>query len=197
MNLRHRALDKPSQGLLKWERQLPLTGLPKKAIQAWRLITNAKNKAIQVASMATTVGASLVAAQAVSAAWAPAAALASLATFGGNAAPASAGIASTVEFAKQQSIVPGLADGGIVRGPGGSRDDRILAMLSDGEMVMNARATRENRAELESMNRGRNSRRPMVNTTFNITTPDADSFRNSRSQLIALQAKMVRRAELL
>lgn len=50
--------------------------------------------------------------------------------------------------------VPGFADGGHVRGPGGPTDDRIPAMLSNGEFVINAAATRKHRALLEAINTG-------------------------------------------
>ncbi|MEE9906403.1 tape measure protein [Brucella intermedia] len=46
------------------------------------------------------------------------------------------------------------AGGGIVRGPGGPRGDRIPAMLSDEEFVVNAAATKRNRALLEAINSG-------------------------------------------
>jgi hypothetical protein len=48
-----------------------------------------------------------------------------------------------------------LAGGGDVRGPGTSTSDSIPAMLSDGEYVVNAAATRRNRAILEAINSGR------------------------------------------
>ncbi|WP_127595984.1 hypothetical protein [Nitratireductor alexandrii] len=48
-----------------------------------------------------------------------------------------------------------LADGGHVRGPGGPRDDRIPAMLSDGEFVVNAAATAKHRPLLEAVNENR------------------------------------------
>ena len=47
------------------------------------------------------------------------------------------------------------ADGGYVTGPGGPRDDKIPAMLSNGEFVMNAEATRRNRVMLEALNAGK------------------------------------------
>nr|WP_312968010.1 tape measure protein [Brucella intermedia] len=47
------------------------------------------------------------------------------------------------------------AGGGIVRGPGGPRGDKIPAMLSDEEFVVNAGATKRNRALLEAINSGR------------------------------------------
>lgn len=56
-------------------------------------------------------------------------------------------------------ITPGgiqhFAGGGDVRGPGGPREDKIPAMLSDGEFVVNAAATRKNRRALETINSGK------------------------------------------
>ncbi|WP_313193704.1 tape measure protein [Shinella zoogloeoides] len=49
----------------------------------------------------------------------------------------------------------GFADGGAVSGPGTSTSDSIPAMLSDGEYVVNARATRKHRAVLEAINSGK------------------------------------------
>lgn len=48
-----------------------------------------------------------------------------------------------------------LAGGGAVHGPGGPRTDSIPAMLSDGEFVINANATKKNRALLEAINNGK------------------------------------------
>jgi hypothetical protein len=48
-------------------------------------------------------------------------------------------------------LVP-LADGGPVKGPGGPRDDRIPAMLSNGEFVVNAAAAAKNKHLLEVIN---------------------------------------------
>ena len=42
----------------------------------------------------------------------------------------------------------------MVRGPGTSTSDSIPARLSDGEFVVNAAATRKNRAMLEAINNG-------------------------------------------
>ncbi len=50
--------------------------------------------------------------------------------------------------------IPGFAGGGYVRGPGGSKDDRINARLSNGEFVVNAEATKHNRSLLEAINSG-------------------------------------------
>jgi tape measure domain-containing protein len=46
----------------------------------------------------------------------------------------------------------GLADGGLVRGPGTGRSDSIPARLSNGEYVVNAAATRQNLPLLEAIN---------------------------------------------
>lgn len=46
----------------------------------------------------------------------------------------------------------GHADGGYIAGPGTSRSDSIPAMLSNGEFVVNARATARNRGALELLN---------------------------------------------
>lgn len=47
-----------------------------------------------------------------------------------------------------------LASGGHVRGPGTSTSDSIPALLSDGEYVVNAKATRQHGALLEAINSG-------------------------------------------
>jgi hypothetical protein len=61
-----------------------------------------------------------------------------------------------------QAISLNFADGGYVSGPGSSRSDSIPANLSNGEFVVNAAATRSNRALLEAINSGR---RPVVAST--------------------------------
>ena len=52
------------------------------------------------------------------------------------------------------SIIPGFATGGPVKGPGTGTSDDILASLSNGEYVINARSTRKNRKLLEAINNG-------------------------------------------
>lgn len=54
-------------------------------------------------------------------------------------------------------IFPALgakADGGIINGPGTGRSDSILTRLSNGEFVVNAKATARNRHLLEAINAG-------------------------------------------
>ena len=109
------------------------------------------------ATLGSTLGAAATAAgvaqaATLSGAYATAAAFASLASFGANAVPAQAGIASTVALTTALSALPGFADGGTVRGPGGPRSDSIPAMLSNGEFVVNARAASRFRPQLEAMN---------------------------------------------
>lgn len=87
-------------------------------------------------------------------AWAPAAAMVSLATLGANAAPASAAIVATTALASGSAIL-GFADGGYVSGPGSSRSDSIPARLSNGEYVVNAAATRRNFGALQAINSGK------------------------------------------
>lgn len=45
-----------------------------------------------------------------------------------------------------------VKDGGWISGPGGPRDDKVPAMLSDGEFVINAAAARRNAALVEAIN---------------------------------------------
>src|SRR5690606_37075679 len=60
-------------------------------------------------------------------------------------------------------LIPGYATGGVVsfpggglvRGPGGPRTDSILAAVSAGEYVVNAKATQDNLELLEAINSGR------------------------------------------
>ncbi|WP_426615709.1 hypothetical protein [Bradyrhizobium sp. McL0616] len=47
------------------------------------------------------------------------------------------------------------ADGGLITGPGGPRDDKIHARLSNGEFVVNASSTTKHRAALEAINSDR------------------------------------------
>ena len=108
------------------------------------------------AALASTLGAaaagtSMAEASAVAAAWATPAALASLATLGGNSVAANAGMIATVGLAEGMAIA-NFADGGDVRGPGGPREDLIPAMLSNGEFVVNAKSAARFRPLLKEIN---------------------------------------------
>lgn len=65
------------------------------------------------------------------------------------------GFLSFLGIGKKDGGVVKAATGGLIRGPGGPRTDSIPARLSDGEFVVNAKATKQNRAILEAINRGR------------------------------------------
>jgi len=57
-----------------------------------------------------------------------------------------------------RAVTLAFKDGGFVSGPGGSRTDSIPARLSDGEFVVNAQATANNRPLLEAINSGQQIR---------------------------------------
>ncbi len=110
------------------------------------------NTALGESLGASATAAGVAQAGALGAAYATPAALASLASFGSNAAPAQVGIASTVALSNTLAALPGFRDGGFISGAGGPRSDQIPAMLSNGEFVVNARATSQFRPFLESIN---------------------------------------------
>lgn len=87
----------------------------------------------------TAVASTIAEAGAVAAAWAPAAAFSSLASFGANAAPADVAIGSTVAFAQALSFLH-FNKGGLV--PGFGNKDTVPALLTPGESVLTAAATR-------------------------------------------------------
>ena len=55
---------------------------------------------------------------------------------------------------KDGGPVPAFAGGGRVSGPGGPRDDKVLMWGSNGEFMVNAKATKKHRALLEAINSG-------------------------------------------
>lgn len=59
---------------------------------------------------------------------------------------------STTALASSLAVIPGFATGGYVSGAGTGTSDSIMARLSDGEFVVNAAATKRNRALLEAIN---------------------------------------------
>lgn len=65
----------------------------------------------------TLAAASVATAGSISAAWAPAAAMVSLATMGANAGPAMSGITATTALSEGLARIPALAEGGITTGP--------------------------------------------------------------------------------
>lgn len=112
----------------------------------------AANAVLAMTLGSTQTAASVAMAGTTAAAWAPAAAMASLASFGGNSIPAATALTTTTALASSLAAIPGLATGGMVNGAGTGTSDSNLRWLSNGEFVVNADATRRNRALLEAIN---------------------------------------------
>jgi len=70
------------------------------------------------------------------------------------ATAAATSLASAMASAAFTSGIPGFATGGYVSGPGTGTSDSILAHLSNGEYVMNAKAVKENGALIAAINNG-------------------------------------------
>jgi hypothetical protein len=101
-----------------------------------RIVASIVAKAMTAAESAISASAGLLVAKA----WAPAAAMVSLATFGANAAPAMAGIAATVGLANLLALATPMAEGGIAFTPTlaligeGSRAEAVVPLGRMGEM---------------------------------------------------------------
>lgn len=137
-------------------------------------INAALGTTINATALATQTAASVASAGVTAAAWAPAASLASLASFGANSIPAMAGITATSVLAEGialSSMIPGFKTGGYTGG-GGTSD--VAGVVHGQEFVMNARATAQNRAVLEAMNEGRSI--PGSVSTVNNTTSNGSQM---------------------
>lgn len=100
---------------------------------------------------ASTAG-SVALAATTAAAWAPAAAATSLASFGANAAPASAALTSTYALSSILSKVGGFMEGGFT---GSIAKDQVAGVVHGQEFVMDAATTsRIGVANLEALRRG-------------------------------------------
>ncbi|UTL89495.1 phage tail tape measure C-terminal domain-containing protein [Pseudomonas fluorescens] len=102
--------------------------------------------ASSLAATATTTTAQTAAAATTASAWLPAALVASIGSFG--AAAVVGGTALLAAFA----LIKGFSTGGYVSGSGTGTSDSIPARLSNGEFVVNAKATSRNRELLEAIN---------------------------------------------
>lgn len=102
--------------------------------------------ASSIAATTATTTAQTAAAATTASAWLPAALVASIGSFG--AAAVVGGTALLAAFA----LIKGFATGGYVSGPGSGTSDSIPARLSNGEFVVNAKATARNRQLLEAIN---------------------------------------------
>lgn len=65
-----------------------------------------------------------------------------------------AALVGAAAFAGVMAMAGGFADGGWISGPGGPRDDQVMARLSPGEFVVNASAASRHSALLEAINSG-------------------------------------------
>lgn len=65
-----------------------------------------------------------------------------------------AALVGAAAFAGVMAMAGGFADGGWINGPGGPRDDKVMARLSAGEFVVNASAASRHAALLEAINAG-------------------------------------------
>lgn len=109
---------------------------------------------VNATALATQTAASVAAASTAAIAWAPAASLASLASFGANSVPAMAGITATTALTEGIALasMAGFQSGGYT-GDIGTSD--VAGVVHGREFVVNARATAQNREMLEAMNAGR------------------------------------------
>lgn len=113
----------------------------------------AMKEALATAANASAVAQAAATGAAITAAMTPAATTASIATAGTSAVSGSAAFAASM--ASMLAVIPAFADGSdVIRGAGNSRSDSILARLSNGEMVMNANATKNNLSALRAMQSG-------------------------------------------
>lgn len=126
------------------------------------------NMALQAATnqglMAATTASGVAQAGALTAAYAPAAALSSLATGGANAAGASTGIATIFSLLASLggslfSSFKGFSDGGYT-GAVGVKD--VAGVVHGQEFVINAAATKRHRSLLEAINAGKDPLQPIV-----------------------------------
>lgn len=112
----------------------------------------ALNAALNATLGTAAASQSMILAGTTATAWAPAAAMASLATLGANSGPAAAALTSTTALASSLAVIPGFSTGGMFNGAGTGTSDSNLAWISDGEFIVNAAATKRNRALLEAIN---------------------------------------------
>lgn len=144
------------------------------AEKAFRAADTAQRKTLETGAQAASIATGTATASALAAAWSPAAAFASLATVGGNAVPAMAGISSTFALAESLQFA-GLFDNG-GRIPGGSfgiageygpeivRGPAYVTSRRDTAQMFNQRAA----------NDGAQSITLIDNSTYNIQGNNAD-----------------------
>lgn len=117
------------------------------------VVNAALGQAVGASALTAQTAMSVAAAATTAAAWAPAATMVSLASFGGNSVGAMAGIAATAALSEGLALMSmaGFEKGGYT-GNVGRKD--VAGVVHGREFVVNADATARNRSALEAMNRG-------------------------------------------
>lgn len=78
-------------------------------------------------------------------------------------------------FFKNGGIVQRRASGGMIRGQGGPRDDKVPVLASNGEFIVNSEATRRNRQLLEDINSGSGMSIPKMMRDGGMVSPSSSS----------------------
>lgn len=78
-------------------------------------------------------------------------------------------------FFKNGGIVQRRASGGMIRGQGGPRDDKVPVLASNGEFIVNSEATRRNRQLLEAINSGSGMSIPKMMRDGGMVSPSSSS----------------------
>jgi len=129
------------------------------------------NTALAVGSMVTTKAIGTATGKALAQAYTPAAAAASLASFGANSIPAIAGIAATSAKANAAFGSGSFQEGGFT---GNVATNRVAGVVHGQEFVVNAQNTARNRGLLEAMNRGFDAQSALRNSNL---SPSVDLSR--------------------
>lgn len=139
--------------------------------------------ASSLAATATTTTAQTAAAATTASAWLPAALVASIGSFG--AAAVVGGTALLAAFA----LIKGFATGGYVSGSGTGTSDSIPARLSNGEFVVNAKATARNRELLEAINS--NERVSFAGENVSVNKVQANSQGQQQAAPVNVTVKLI------
>ena len=87
----------------------------------------------------------------------------------------------------QSQELPAFAEGGMVTGPGTGTSDSILARLSNGEFIVNAKATQQNLPLLTALNEGKTQNVMMDNSKLEAILNRLDSNLSTPMKAYILQ----------
>ncbi|MNH01836.1 Prophage tail length tape measure protein [compost metagenome] len=153
------------------------------AVATAKVAADGVTTASSLAATATVETAQVAAAGTTLAAWLPAALVASVGSFG--AAAIVGGTALLAAFA----LFKGFSTGGYVSGAVTGTSDSIPARLSDGEFVVNAKATKRNRELLEAINS--NERVSFASESVSVNAVQARGQQPSQPAQVNLTVKLV------